>query len=74
MTVLAAAAFTIPLGALAEELICRAWLPQLLGRWVTSPVLAYGLVVPVFAFVHNPGSIVEWANHLISGTCFAILA
>lgn len=42
----------IPFQALAEELVFRASLPQIVGTWVRSPLIAYGVSVPLFAAGH----------------------
>lgn len=45
----------VPLQAAAEELIFRAWLPQLIGTWVTSPWLPYLVSLPIFMIGHEYG-------------------
>lgn len=63
-----------PVMAMAEELLFRAWLPQFIGFWTRNVWVAFLLPVPLFALIHAPSTPLEWANHLVSGTCFALLA
>lgn len=63
-----------PVMALAEELLFRAWLPQFIGFWVRNAWVAFLLPVPFFAAIHAPDTPLLWANHLVSGACFALLA
>lgn len=63
-----------PVMALAEEILFRAWFPQVLGGWLRSELLTYLIPVPLFAAIHVPGSLLGWVSYLISGLCYAILA
>lgn len=63
-----------PVMSLAEELLFRAWMPQVIGGWVSSPLVAYLIPVPLFAAIHAPSSALGWASYLVSGLCFALLA
>lgn len=42
----------VPIQAAAEELIFRAAIPQIVGAWVRSPLIAYGAGVPLFVVGH----------------------
>ncbi|AWB84494.1 type II CAAX prenyl endopeptidase Rce1 family protein [Corynebacterium liangguodongii] len=43
----------VPYQALAEELLFRSAIPQIVGAWVRSPFIAYGAAVPLFAAGHG---------------------
>ena len=70
-TVVLALAFVlaVPVQAAAEELLFRAALPQIVGQWVRSPFVAYGVAAIPFVALH----IYNWIG-LVDIAVFAICA
>lgn len=64
----------VPILAFMEELLFRAWLPQVLGAWIRPGLVAFVLPAPLFALMHVPESPMVWLNHLVPGLCFGLLA
>ena len=46
----------VPFQATAEELLARGFLPQILGKWVKSPWIAYAPGAVVWVLLHSYGS------------------
>jgi len=62
----------VPLQAATEELIFRAAIPQIVGTWVRSPIIAYGAAVPLFVAGHE----YNWlglSDILVFAVCTAVL-
>lgn len=59
----------VPLQAAAEEAIFRGSLPQILGAWVRSPWVSFGVPVMLFSLLHFG----VW-EALLFGACAAFLA
>lgn len=70
-TVVIAVAYVlvVPVQAAAEELLFRAALPQIVGQWVRSPWVAYGVAVVPFVALH----IYNWIG-LVDIAVFAVCA
>ena len=59
----------IPFQCVAEELVFRGWLPQVLGAWITNPVVCYVLPTVGFALLHD----YQWIS-LVDVFIFGLLA
>ena len=64
--------FIVPLQAATEELIFRAAIPQIVGTWVRSPLIAYGAAVPLFVAGHEYNWI-GLTDILVFAVCSAVL-
>lgn len=69
---IALCAFLVPLQSATEELIFRAAIPQIVGTWLRSPIIAYGAAVPFFVIGHDYNWI-GLAGILVFAVCAAVL-
>lgn len=73
LVLLAIIALAVPLQATAEELVFRGLLPQVVGSWVKSPWLMYGIPLALFVAGHS----YNWVGLIdiaVFAACLSLLA